>query len=111
MVKLIAMIKRKEGMTREEFSRYWEEKHGPLIVKLFPGMKRYVQNHAVRLPGGGEPQFDGMVEVWFDDLQSWRAVANFSQSDEGKVLRDDEEKFIDRSKIVFLVAEERVIKQ
>jgi len=111
MVKAIALLKRKDGITQEEFSRYWEEKHGPLIEKWFPGVKRYVQNHAVRLPGGGEPQIDGVVEMWFDDLQSWRAATNFYQSDEGKVIRDDEEKFIVRSKMIFFVAEEKVIKQ
>ena len=110
MVKLIGLLKRKDGITQEEFSQYWEEKHAPLIVKLFPEMKRYVQNHAVKLPGGGEPPFDGVSEVWYDDLQSCQTAAKFWQSDEGKVIRDDEEKFIDRSKMVFLVAEEKVIK-
>ena len=110
MVKLIGLLKKKDGITQEEFLQYWKEKHAPLVVKLFPGMKRYVQNHAVRLPGDRESRIDGVSEVWFDDLQSCQAAANFWQSDEGKVIRDDEEKFIDRSKMVFLVAEEKVIK-
>jgi len=109
MVKLITLIKRKSGLSQEEFSRYWEEKHGPLVVKHLPGMKRYVQNHAVRL-SSGEPQVDGVVEIWYDDLESYRAASDFYLGDEGKVIRDDEEKFIDRGKMVFFVAEEKVIK-
>lgn len=110
MIKLIGLLKRKDGITQEEFSQYWEEKHVPLVVKLFPGMKRYVQNHPVKLPGGGEPKFDGIPELWFEDLQSFQAATKFWQSDEGKIIRDDEEKFIDRSKMIFIVVEEKVIK-
>ncbi|MFQ5904227.1 MAG: EthD domain-containing protein [Candidatus Binatia bacterium] len=109
MVKVITLVKRKDGLTQEEFSRYWEEKHGPLIAKVFPGVRRYVQNHAARLPGGGAPQVDGVVELWFDDLEAWRAAADFYLGDEGKVIRDDEEKFLDRNKMVFFVAQEKVI--
>ncbi len=109
MVKLIGLVKRKAGMTQEEFSRYWEKEHGPLVARVFPGAKRYVQNHPVKLPGGGEPQVDGVVEIWFDDLESFLAASDFYRGDRGKVIRDDEDKFIDRSQMVFLVAEEKVI--
>ena len=111
MIKVITLLKRKKGMSQEEFSRYWEEQHGPLTARVSPGMRRYVQNHAARLPGGGEPPIDGVVEVWFDDLESWRAAADFYQGNAGKVIRDDEEKFIDRSETVFFIAEEKVLIQ
>jgi uncharacterized protein (TIGR02118 family) len=111
VIKIVTLLKRKAGMTREEFSRYWEEEHGPLVLRVIPEVKRYVQSHAVRLPGGGEPQIDGLAELFLDDLESLRALTDFYLSDAGKVIREDEEKFIDRSKMVFFVAEERVIKQ
>ena len=31
MIKLVSMLKRKEGLTPEEFHRHWREVHGPLI--------------------------------------------------------------------------------
>ena len=111
MVKVIALLKRKQGMTREDFTRYWREKHGPLVARVFPGVRRYVQNHAARLPGRGEPQIDGVAELWFDSLESWRTAADFIQGDQGKVIREDEEKFLDRSRMVSFVAEEKVIKE
>jgi uncharacterized protein (TIGR02118 family) len=111
VVKLIGLLKRKPGMTLGEFSRYWEEQHGPLVARVFPGAKRYVQNHPAKLSEGGEPQVDGVVELWFDDLESFRAASEFYLGDGGKVIRDDEEKFIDRSQMVFFVGEEKVIKQ
>ena len=39
-------------MTLEQFSQYWEEQHGLLIARVIPNLKQYVQNQALRLPGG-----------------------------------------------------------
>ena len=111
MVKFVAMMKRKSGMTAEEFSQYWYEKHAPLVMEVLPGIKRYVQNHAVKLPGRtGEPRVDGILELWFEDLESWQRFTDWYFSDDGKVLRDDELKFIDMSTVISFVAEEKVIK-
>lgn len=109
MIKLIGLVKRKPGMTQEEFTRYWREKHGPLVARVFPGVKRYVQNHPVKLPGGGQPRVDGVIELWFEDPKAFQAASDFYLGEKGKVIRDDEEKFIDRSQMVFFVAEEKVV--
>ena len=111
MAKIIAILKRKDGLTHEDFSRYWYEKHGPLAAKVIPGIKKYVQNHAVKLPGGGEPRIDGVAEIWFDDLESFQAMSRWYMSDEGKILRDDEKSFLNMSKVIGFVAEERIIKE
>ena len=46
-VKMICMIKRKPGMSVEEFHRYWREVHGPLVASTRSGRhaSRYEQNH------------------------------------------------------------------
>ena len=111
MVKLIAIMKRKDGLTYEEFSRYWYEKHRPLAVKVIPGLRKYVQNHEVKLPGGGESRIDGVAELWFDDLQSFQAMTDWRMSDDAKILLDDEKSFMDMSKVIAFVTEERVIKE
>jgi uncharacterized protein (TIGR02118 family) len=71
MIKTIALAYRKEGMTREEYNNYWLNKHAPLAVKLIPGVRRYVQNHFVSVPGM-EYQGDGIVEMWYDDVETWK---------------------------------------
>ncbi len=109
MVKVITTLKRKKGMPVEEFSQYWEKNHGPLIKKTLPGVKKYIQNHPMKLPGGGEPKIDGVVEIWFEDMDAWRKAAEFFEGEGGKIIIGDEEKFIDRSSMVFFVAEEKVI--
>jgi hypothetical protein len=49
---------------------------------------------------------DGFVELWFDDLEAVRKYLAWRQTDAGRALLDDEDKFVDRSKTVRYVVEE-----
>ena len=109
MIKLVALLKRKDGLTLEEFSRYWLEKHAPLALKTLPGIKKYVQNHIVDL-SSEEPPFDGVAEIWFEDIESYNLYYNTWISEGGKVIREDEARFQDRDKRVRIVVEEKPIK-
>ena len=111
MIKVIELIKRKEGMTLEEFSRYWEEIHGPLVARVIPNLRKYVQNHAVKLPGGGEPPIDGIAELWYDDFQSWRASAKWVFGPAGREIQNGEDNFIDKSKTYGFICTEKEIKE
>src|SRR2546423_12096361 len=74
MIKLVYCITRRRGMTLEEFSRYWREVHGP-IGRRIPGLRRLVQSHSTRHLGDlSPPAFDGMAELWFDDLAALEAA-------------------------------------
>ena len=108
MVKVLTLIKKKYGLPREDFFRYWEYEHGPFVAGMLPGLSRYIQNHAIKI-GEGEPQYDGIVEMWFDNLTTWRKARDFYAGEEGKPIRDDEERFVDRSKMVFIISEEKII--
>ncbi len=108
MLKLIALISRKSGLSDEEFYKYWKEKHGPLAAKTIPGLRKYIQNHLVRLPGI-KYDGDGFVELWFENLEAYEKFLTWRQSDGAKVLQDDEDKFMDRSKLVRYVVEEHII--
>ena len=44
MLHLHFLIKRKEGLSRKEFSDHWRNVHAPFALKI-PGVHRYVQNH------------------------------------------------------------------
>ena len=67
MIKYVTVLHRKEGVGREEFSSYWENTHAP-ILKEIPGLRGYVQNHALPDPEGNEPPYDGFGELYFDSL-------------------------------------------
>jgi uncharacterized protein (TIGR02118 family) len=107
MIKIIIELHRKNGMTRKEFAKYWEKVHAPKVVKAWPNLRRYVQNHPIPLPNNEEPQCDGVAELYFDDLESW---VKAYKGDAGKNIRDDEPNFLDQSKLLFVITEERWIK-
>ena len=66
MVKLVAMLRRPFGVSAEEFQRWWFEEHVPR-VKKYPGLRKYVISTTTDSVLG-EPVFDGIAELWFDDL-------------------------------------------
>jgi uncharacterized protein (TIGR02118 family) len=113
MIKVLAMLKRKSTITSEEFSKYWFETHGPLALKLQPpsitaGIKYYIQNHALKL-GKSEPPYDAVAETVFYDLDSFWKWNEWYFSEAGKPLRDDEENFMDTSRRVIVITDERVV--
>jgi uncharacterized protein (TIGR02118 family) len=101
MVKAIYLIRRKSGLSAEDFHRYWREVHGAIAGRI-PGLRRYVQCHAIRRDADGT-DFDGAAEAWFDDMDAVRrAVA----SPEYAAAREDEARFIDLERTTLLFTEE-----
>jgi uncharacterized protein (TIGR02118 family) len=106
MVKLVYCITKKAGMTDEDFFRYWKEVHGPIGARI-PHLRRLIQNHRVAVAGDKyQPDYDGMAELWFDDIQALLAAR---QSPEWKVSVEDEANFIDSGKVAYFVAEEHIL--
>jgi uncharacterized protein (TIGR02118 family) len=85
MVKAIFISSKLPGLTLSEFFERWQHSHGALVART-PGLRRYVQNHALPAAYAGESQtHDGWSELWFDDLDALRrAVA----SPEWRAVRD-----------------------
>jgi uncharacterized protein (TIGR02118 family) len=107
MIKLVYCITRRPGMSIEEFSRYWHDVHGP-IGRRIPGLRRLVQSHPVPHPTGmSRPSFDGMAELWFDDLAALQAAR---RTPEWKASNKDEANFIDGTRTAFFLTEEREIR-
>jgi uncharacterized protein (TIGR02118 family) len=86
--KMMILLKKKSGFSDEEFSRYWLETHAPL-AKRMPGLRRYVVN-IVKRPPGREPDYHGVVELWFDDKASMKEAF---ASPEGAATQKDTEAF------------------
>ena len=109
MVKLIACLKRKPGLTRSEFSRHWRETHGPLVKSVPEFMRhvrKYVQCHIASdsAPLGATSEFDGVAELWFDNAAAIKTA--FDEPRYLEVIRPDEEKFIDLAGSVIFLTEE-----
>ena len=107
MVKVITFIKRKPGMPVEEFQGYWRTRH-PEVVTRLPGVRRYVQSHALLSTyGTDEPVYDGIAEVWADDTAALRAM---TKSPDHAAVQADEACFIDRASMGVIITEDHVIK-
>ena len=114
MVKEMALIKRKPGLSREDFIRYYEEVYAPLMVKSCPHIKRYVRNYTAKvfIPqlAVDELDFDCITEVWYEDMEGFKAMGQFYTSEASKVVHDAEEEFMDTTKLVMFLVEEKVSK-
>ena len=118
MVKLTYCLRRKQGMTWEEFSRYWSDVHAPLVQARAEalGIRRYVQvrtvqdrDLAARLQtrNGGSPEpFDGIAELWYDSLGG--AGRTEAGAKAARELLEDERNFIDLAASPIWFGEERV---
>jgi hypothetical protein len=115
MIKLVALIKRRSDITPEAFRDYYEHRHALLFRESIPpevadAIASYTHNHAVELGGSSaEHRHDCVTEFRFDDLVGLRMWSDWYLGDGGKVLRDDEENFMDLSQRVVIVTEERNI--
>lgn len=83
MLKVISLLKRKEGMSLEEFRRWALVEHPPLGKKL-PGMRHY--RMSVALSDDPNAPADAVSEMWFDDDAA--RVAAFS-TPEGEAAKND----------------------
>lgn len=108
MVKYIVMLRRKPGLTKQQFLKHWKEVHGPLVARISPGIKKYIQSHPLEVPGI-ECEIDGIAELWFDNLEDllrWRAWRN---TEAGKPLNEDEAGLIDMSQVGRFICQEHKI--
>jgi uncharacterized protein (TIGR02118 family) len=82
--KRLGILRKKEGMSYEQFREHWLNTHAALCVKL-PGLRRYSINFVDRqlFPEFG---YDGFSELWFDSEEALVAALN---SPEGKTLLAD----------------------
>ncbi len=102
MVKAIYLIRRKPGMSRVDFHRYWREVHAAIAARI-PGVRRYVQCHQVGVSEDDDRPYDGAAEIWFDDMA---ALERAAASEEYAAARTDEARFIDLEHTALVLTEE-----
>ncbi|MBS1676604.1 MAG: EthD domain-containing protein [Actinobacteria bacterium] len=109
MVKLIALLVKREGLTDVEFHRHWRYNHGPLAAKI-TSMEAYCQCHLVPRPPADlsiADTFGGTAEVWWEDLDAAARLATDPEYTEH--AEPDEPLFIDMDRMIFMTVKEQEV--
>jgi uncharacterized protein (TIGR02118 family) len=108
LTKAIFQLKRKPGMSLADFRNYWVDVHGP-IVKRLPGLRRYVQCHAIDAAYQyAEPRWDGVAQLWVDSPEAYQRLLDSKEFQEESW--PDGGKFLDLDLAVSFVAQEHQVK-
>jgi uncharacterized protein (TIGR02118 family) len=101
-VKVVALVRRRRDLTREEFVERWTRAHVALSSRL--GMSPYRINVALE-PQDDDctPPYDGTAEMYWPDLAAFRAAI---ASPEGVLAGDDTANFA--ASVELIVMEEFV---
>ncbi len=112
MIKFTILLKRKASLTHDQFVRHHKDVHAGLFMSVRvvkETVRRYVQEHTlpVDLPGMPPAKYDGITELWFDDIDALGRC--FSDLEYMSKIRPDEESFLDLHGCDFLVSTENVV--
>lgn len=118
-MKIVCLVKKKNGLTSEQFKDYYENKHAPLALKLLPFFSSYYRNYVikdtdykpahldeVRPPA---PDFDVITEISFASRELYEGMlAALKDPIVGKIIADDERNFLDRKAVVMFFVDEKI---
>jgi hypothetical protein len=107
-LKVVRTVFKRHDLTNAQFKDYWLQNHSRLKGNAIgsPGVKRIVATFAI--PGERPPEIDGMVELYFENIDFVRKM--FAGSVPG-VMRKDEENFVQMdAPAVRVVTEEYVVR-
>jgi uncharacterized protein (TIGR02118 family) len=112
MFKVIVMIARKAGLSREDFMHHYETTHVPLVHRLVPQLVEYRRNYIdpddmMAMPGAAATDFDSVTEMWFADRAGYEAMSAINADPvAGALLAEDAALFLDADKTrMFVVGE------
>ena len=113
LYKHIALLVRKDGMSHDEFVDYWQTNHTP-IAREIEGVVKYSTVQPVT-PEAAE--FDGLAELYFDDLDALHdALGSEGSRDydpakgKAKEAREDVDNFLDVEKRPRFIGEVKIQK-
>ena len=105
MIKVVTLLTRKPGMSREAFIEHYETHHRKIGEKYLSGFatkyqRRYMQSAGFREQDGDAPPFDVLMEIWYPDQDALNgALAVLSTEEAQAEIAADEERLFDRDLI------------
>jgi uncharacterized protein (TIGR02118 family) len=109
LLKLTFALTRLPHLSRQAFQAYWFDHHAPLVASVRETLhiRRYVQLHSLpedlsqplRASRDGPAGYDGVAQLWYDGLEDLAQVMATPEAREaGRLLLEDERKFIDHAR-------------
>ena len=112
MIKVVTLLTRKPGMSREAFIEHYETHHRKIGEKYLSGFavkyqRRYLQSAGFRGQEGATPPFDVLMEIRYPDQDTLDAALAVLSTDEAQAeIIADEERLFDRDLIRSYTVEE-----
>ena len=114
-IKIVILIKKKPGMSRDDFIHHYETVHAVEFGKKLLGhlFVKYVRNYPKGLVDyqpehpGFDGNYDAVTEIWVKDeaaLAEMQRLINLPENN--KRTLEDEEKFTDRQHTRLLIVDE-----
>jgi len=113
-MKIVILIKKKSGMSREDFINHYETSHAIIGKRLLGHLwTKYVRNYPKALveyqpeDNDVEDSYDAVTEIWLHDEAALAEMTRIiNEPENNKLILEDEEKFQDRLKTRLLLVDE-----
>jgi len=112
VLKVVTLLTRKPGMSREAFIEHYETHHRKIGENYLSGFavkyqRRYLQSAGFRGQEGATLPFDVLMEIWYPDQDTLDAALAVLSTDEAQAeIIADEERLFDRDLIRSYTVEE-----
>jgi|SRR5205809_5704513 len=73
MVRVHIWLRKKDGMSAEEFRDYWLTSHAPIAGQGYANLKGYEVDVVTRVPEGQQAPYDGVATLTWDDRDGFKA--------------------------------------
>jgi uncharacterized protein (TIGR02118 family) len=98
VIKRVSLVRRKPGLSREEFLAHWMGPHADIVLQL-PRL-RGLRFDVVERWSPAEAAWDGVGELWFDNVAD--AERAFSTEPYSSMLVEDRKKFLGEGQWCFV---------
>lgn len=98
-------LRKKEGMSAEEFRDYWLTKHAPITRDGYEHLRSYTVELVTRVPEGQATPYDGVAVLTWDDRDGFKADMATAAA---KQATEDLANFTDSFGLLFV--EEQIVK-
>ena len=73
MVRAHIWLRKRDGLSAEEFKDYWLTKHAPIAGEGYEHLQGYEVDIVTRVPEGQEAPYDGVAVLTWEDRDGFKA--------------------------------------